>query len=148
MSDFEYVALIGVEQVSKYVTDDGDVAKLLKLVAGIAQPVWNWMKKSNPGSRVVPDGMCLEVARHVRHRLQRSLPATDILEGDVELGPNDWLEHFVVRVRLPRRWVVIDFAAGQLPWMAGVQVVVLLVPPLARALVHALHKELHWWVQS
>lgn len=126
-------------------TDKQEIG-VLREIEAYSKRVSHIISANNDKGTNSTDGLCLLLSRDFNTFLkEHNYPAT-VLQGDVEIGKNDWLEHHISFVKLPSSWITIDFSANQLEWFANVPFVVLIGRPDKRLLGEALKRFYRWWI--
>ena len=60
--------------------------------------------------------LCNVVAGELDSRLKSAGFNSQILEGDLEIAPKDWLVHRINMIKLKTSVVIVDLTSQQLPW--------------------------------
>ncbi len=91
------------------------------------------------------DGACEVASQLLADALRARSFLPVILEGEIPLGPNHWLEHRVVVLELSTFWIVADLAAAQVPRLSDVSFLIVVTAPNPVALRTALATYYAWW---
>lgn len=125
--------------------DDPRSVQVLNLVRLQLEKVSTFLKTNNAGSPNVADGMCLEVSRFFNNVLKEAGFEPVVLQGEIELSKDDWLEHHLSLIRLPMNWITVDFAASSIPPYGGTPFLILICEPENSSLKAALKQAYKWW---
>jgi len=112
-------------------------------VVDLIQPHIDVIRQSFSSSSA--EGMCLTASRIFNDCLRKNGFRAVILQGDIPLGENSWLEHHVSLVSLSSYFVVVDFTASQLDRYDSVVVLVLVCRQNKDLLRQALQSAYDWW---
>lgn len=125
--------------------EDPETARVLDLVVSQLENIRAFLRTANPNSSDITDGMCLEVSRFFNGILKENGFQPVVLEGEVELAKDDWLEHHLSLIHLPRHWVTVDFGVSQITRYKDAPFLVLICEPEKSALRDALKTVYDWW---
>jgi hypothetical protein len=101
--------------------------------------VQEWMAREGLSSL---EYQCYTTSRLLMDQFKKFGVAAGILEGDIEIGPHDYLEHRANLIRAENFFAFVDLASRQFGRADGFMLV---SPPSAKVLKAALEEEYHWF---
>lgn len=87
---------------------------------------------------------CIEASASIALELRTGGVECVILEGEVLLEKNSWLEHRLVIVETRERWAIVDLAVSQVPRLRHYEILVVVLAPSPNALRDALETLYAW----
>jgi hypothetical protein len=92
------------------------------------------------------DESCVVVSSVVSQALRaRGYPAI-VVEGDLDIGAQSWLQHRLVVVELPDEWIIVDLAVRQVPAFHDDEILWVVIPPDPTTLRTILATRYAWWI--
>lgn len=128
--------------------EDSEVARLADLLESRFQDIKEYLEKGDARHTGTTEGMCLSVSRFLNDILKEGGFQTFVLQGEIEIGGNSWLEHHVSLVHLSHYWVVVDFSVNQIERYRDTVLLLLLCEPQNVSLRNALKIAYDWWTPT
>mgnify|MGYP001559230078 FL=1 len=109
------------------------------------------LHKSLVDQKIGPEGfenLCVVATDELNKKLQEVGFVANILEGDLEMSPKNWLVHRVNLVKLSDYWVVMDLTASQLLWFKNRTWLLETTSPDPESLKEFLKNNYRWWIKG
>lgn len=91
---------------------------------------------------------CIAASSAVTECLRELRLVAVVLEGELAITPKSWLQHRIVIVETEDRWLLVDLAVRQVPWLADKDLMILVMPSSRDILYNALETHYRWWISS
>lgn len=122
---------------------DSEVLLVFDIIQMNYHNILHFIQKSQPNG--FSSGMCLEVSRYFNKILQSNGLHPKVLQGEIEIDNNSWLEHHISILCLNSFWMTIDFTANQVNSLTRTNFVIILCKPNKQSLKKALSTIYKWW---
>src|SRR3990172_5350354 len=116
--------------------NDSEVLLVLDIIQTNYHNILDFIEKNNHNGS--SSGMCLAVSRYFNKILQSNGLHPKVLQGEIEIDNNSWLEHHISILRLKDFWMTIDFTADQIDCLAETNFVIILCKPNEQSLKNAI----------
>jgi hypothetical protein len=147
MNMIQLDSIIALRRLSSKI-EDPEVARLAELLDSRFQDIKGYLEKGDARHTGTTEGMCLSVSRFLNDILKEGGFQTFVLQGEIEIGGNSWLEHHVSLVHLSHYWVVVDFSVNQIERYQDNVLLLLLCEPQNVSLRNALKIAYDWWTPN
>ena len=131
------------EKLSNF-ADDYTLLSFLKLNL---PEIYKMISNDWPQNKENFQNLCNVVAGELDSRLKSAGFNSQILEGDLEIAPKDWLVHRINMIKLKTSVVIVDLTSQQLPWFKNREWLLEIFPDEI-SMVEFLSKEYHWWIKD
>lgn len=91
-----------------------------------------------------PHGLCVTATRMLKNSLMGGEHVPAIVEGEVRLGPGDYIEHRISLFRQEDFWLALDLTASQFGRFAGTDLVAIVSGPSNGEILQQLRAEFDW----
>jgi hypothetical protein len=125
---------------------DPEVLLVARLVESSFEEVREILKTSSADGSTA--GSCLLLAEFFRGLLSGIGVRSKVLQGDIEVSENSWLEHHVNLIPLTNHWILVDFSASQFDDYPDVPFLLMVLDPNKLSLKRAITGAYRWWIKT
>jgi hypothetical protein len=127
---------------------DLEVTQVLDIVQRYFGNIREYISANSSNTQDPTKDMCLDVSRYMNEILKKEGVQALILQGEIEIGKDSWLEHHISFVMLTNFWMTIDLSVGQLEQYNGTPFLILITEPDRSLLQGALKDSYGWWTPN
>lgn len=137
-------SLTDLERV-KLGIDDAEVRQVLDSISRHLNDVDRYLAANRQDALTSKEGMCLLLSRFMNRFLVEDGFRAVVLQGEVEIDSDSWLEHYVSKVILKHFLVIIDLSVNQLEQYKDKALLIIICKSNKESLESALKDAYNWW---
>lgn len=144
------IKVIGIKGFKRLKSDlsDSEVVQVVDIIQNHFNEIREFVGANNSNTRNPTKDMCLDLSRYMNQILKKEGIHAVILQGEIEIAKDSWLEHHISLVMLTNFWMTIDLSVSQLEQYEKSPLLILITEPDKLLLEEALKDAYGWWTPN